>query len=374
MTLPPPPNTPPPNGASPPPPFGGSGPYPQSLHQPWPQQPSPRRSGTWKWVLAIVALLAVVGVTAAVTVAVTGEPTGGGLPSASTPQAVPSDSEIASAEDSGGVSVITDDPTCAPQRPIVSTLAAKTNAGWDKRDPEVPASDWTPEIRAQYNEVAAAMRDAADQFVQLAKLTPHRVMREIYEQFIAYARAYAASVPNYTPGDDYSARFAVGAAEAISRICAAIDYGSAGARAPLVKVSEPPAEIAPVGDANAPVRFLSEPNAVCRDWNLALMQFQDETAEWRNTDPKIPAGEWTPEQKRLNVEVAPVMRRFATQLRSLGNSSGNPVLADFANLSAQYRSALEKALPTYVPADDYLAGVSARLNGMVNSACKAVSA
>ena len=42
------------------------------------------------------------------------------------------------------------------------------------------------------------MRNAADQTVNLVKMTPHRVMRELYEQFIAYARAFADAVPTYT--------------------------------------------------------------------------------------------------------------------------------------------------------------------------------
>ncbi|MBU8814328.1 hypothetical protein [Mycolicibacterium goodii] len=323
--------------------------------------------------MAAGVLIAVIAATAAVTLSVAGNRNNQPPPEAAPSTVVGEvDSDIASASDTGPVAIITDDPTCPAQRPIVSTLAAKTNAGWDKREPAVPATQWTPEVRAQHEAVAQAMRTAADQFVQLAEITPHRVMREIYEQFSAYARAYAASVPTYTPVADHFARFAVAAAEAISRICAAIEYGSAATRAPLVEEQlETPANVAPTGDPSAPERFLPEPNAVCDDWNTALMQFQDETANWRNADPNIPAGEWTPEQERLNAEVAPVMRRFATQLRALGRESGNLVFADFANLSAQYRTALEKALPTYVPADDYLAGASARLNQMVNSACQA---
>jgi len=355
-----------PGSATPPSPAGyqPSGPPPQAPNQ---------RNGR-KLALAAAVLIAVIVATTAVTLSVA-DGQGDQPPSEAAPSTVGEvHSDIASASDTGPVAIITEDPTCPAQRPIVSTLAGKTNAGWDKRDPAVPATQWTPEVRAQHEAVAQAMRNAADQFVQLAGITPHRVMREIYEQFIAYARAYAASVPTYTPVADHSARFAVAAAEAISRICAAIEYGSAAARAPLVKEpQEIPANVAPTGDPSAPERFLSEPNPVCNDWNTALMQFQDETAKWRNTDPNIPASEWTPEQEQLNAEVAPVMRRFATQLRALGRESGNLVFADFANLSAQYRTALEKALPTYVPADDYLAGASARLNQMVNSACQTAS-
>ena len=49
-----------------------------------------------------------------------------------------------------------------------------------------------------YESVGKAMRSAADQTVNLVKSTPHRVMRELYEQFIAYARAFADTVPTYT--------------------------------------------------------------------------------------------------------------------------------------------------------------------------------
>ncbi len=57
------------------------------------------------------------------------------------------------------------------------------------------------------------MRSAADQMVALAKLTPHRVMRELYEQFIAYSRAYADRIPTYTPPDDNLALVAVSCSE-----------------------------------------------------------------------------------------------------------------------------------------------------------------
>ncbi len=47
------------------------------------------------------------------------------------------------------------------------------------------------------------MGRAADQTVQLVKLTPHRAVRELYEQFIAYARAYIAAIPTYTASDNH---------------------------------------------------------------------------------------------------------------------------------------------------------------------------
>ena len=91
MTLPPPPGgnppTPPPGGPFQPP-VGGPGPYPGPGPQqpPWPQQPwtagpPPQKRGNgWKWALGTVALLAVIGVTAAVTMSVTGDNGGNGSP------------------------------------------------------------------------------------------------------------------------------------------------------------------------------------------------------------------------------------------------------------------------------------------------------
>ena len=60
-----------------------------------------------------------------------------------------------------------------------------------------------------FREVGSAFDAAARQTVPLVRLTPHRVMRELYEQFIAYARAYADSLPTYTEADNHLASIAV---------------------------------------------------------------------------------------------------------------------------------------------------------------------
>ena len=54
-----------------------------------------------------------------------------------------------------------------------------------------------------YDTVGKAMADAADQTVNLVKMTPHRVMRELYEQFIAYARVQPTRFCHvHKPDDD----------------------------------------------------------------------------------------------------------------------------------------------------------------------------
>lgn len=371
----PPGSVPPPHGF--PPPSGGQSGYPGPAYPPqsWQQPRGPKRGSGWKWAFGIVALVAVIGVTAAVTLSVADKGDKGGTsPTGASPSASGvANSDVASANDTGPVAVITEDPSCAAQRPILATLTDEAKKGWNSRDIAIPATAWTPETRAMYTTYTEALNRAADQVVPLARLTPHRVMRELYEQFIAYSRSYVDSISNYTQPDDYLARVSIAVSDAISYICAAIDYGSAASRAPLISEPAAPSAVPPVTDPAHPARFLLHADPICADWSAALSQFQSDTEAWRRTNPDIPAGQWTPEQRAINDEVGPVMERFAGQLTAIGERTENLILRDFANLASQYRRAYVAALPTYLPADKYLATASIRLVGVVQGACQAVA-
>jgi hypothetical protein len=197
------------------------------------------------------------------------------------------------------------------------------------------------------------------------------VMRELYEQFIAYSREYANRIPAYTPADENLAVVSSTSMNAIGYVCAAASYGSAAARKPLIPPATGPSQVAPLGDPDNPHLFLTEPNPVCADWITASNTFSDDTVEWLSTNPDIPASQWAPDQRALNDAVAPVMSAFADKLQTLGERSGNPILHDFATLSAQYRRAYVQALPSYTPADKYLANASLVLGGVVEAACQA---
>ncbi|GAB5896408.1 hypothetical protein [Mycolicibacterium mageritense] len=337
----------------------------------------PKRSNKWKWVLGALALLVVIGVTVAVTVTVLGR--GDKEADGSPPSAAPvkdnggnkSNSDIASANDTGPVAIITEDPTCAAQSPIFTTLAAQTKNGWEKRDPSIPAAEWTPEIRAQYETAGQAMRSAGDQLVPLAKLTPHRVMRELYEQYIAYSRAYVDRISNYTAVDDYLVSAANYTANSIGNICAAIEYKSAAARSPLVPPLPAASTVGRVDAVAAPHRFLGEPNQICGDWQGALSQADSDLSDWLSIPSDLPATEWSPEQRAINERAATIMSRLASQQQELGERSGNAILQDFASLAAQYRRGYVAALPTYTPADNYLATVGDKLGGTIKWACAA---
>jgi hypothetical protein len=110
---------------------------------------------------------------------------------------------------------------------------------------------------------------------------------------------------------------------------------------------------------------------VCGKWTTALDEFQNDTADWRSIPSDIPASRWTPEQRAINDAVAPVMDASADKLQALGEGSGNLILKDFAELSAQYRRAFALSLPSYTAADNYLANTALELSGVVEAACRA---
>ncbi len=279
---------------------------------------------------------------------------------------------VASAKDTGPVTVITDDPSCTAWTAINNELSHSGEGLWNDRDRSVPASAWTPKLRAQFVAAAQSMRGAAAQTVGLVKLTPHRVMREMYQQFIAYARAYAERIPNYTPADNNLAGAANSASSALGAICAAISDGSAAARGPMVPPSAPPSDIAPVGNPVNPQPFLTNTNPVCQDWQSALDRFGKDTAAWQQLDPNVPSIYWNREQKAVNYAVAPVMNTFASKMEDLGRQSDNAIWQDFANLSAQYRRAFVVSLPTYTPTDNHLANAANYVSTTILGACAAV--
>ncbi|WP_107529043.1 hypothetical protein [Mycolicibacterium tusciae] len=281
---------------------------------------------------------------------------------------------LASANDKGPANIITEDPSCAAWTPISQTFVDIQQKGWADRDPAIAEPDWTPALREQYQEVRVAARNVADQSVQLAKLTPHRVMRELYEAYIAYARAYSAAIPTYTPEDNHLAGVMNSAGSVITYVCAAITYKSAQARAPLVDAPPPPAEVEPLSDPSDPSRFLAQGDPTCAEWTQLLERYVDEMRPWQAIDSAIPASNWTVEQRAVIDETIPLMKKYADDIDELGRSSDNPVIQDLAVFSSQYRRAYAAALPTYTSADGWLDSTAHRTTSTIYEACKAAGA
>jgi hypothetical protein len=225
-----------------------------------------------------------------------------------------------------------------------------------------------------YESVGKAMRSVAEQSVELAKKTPHRAMRELYEQYIAYARAFADKVPTYKPDDGQLASTADDLASGLVNVCSAITYGSAAAQEPLVPPAAPPTSVSspdPSGDTR---RFLTESNPTCEKWLPAYEKFDADLKSWRESDPNVPADQWTPDQKAVFEAAAPLMTTFADKAEKLGRESGDSTFEDFAVMSAQYRRGYVRAIPTYTAADNYLASVATALSNTIGHACIAAGA
>ncbi|MBO0866858.1 MAG: hypothetical protein J2P16_17490, partial [Mycobacterium sp.] len=293
----------------------------------------PKSNTTLKWALGAVTVMAVVATVLAAFMLFGGGDTGK-RPGSEQPSTSAQDTAgVASAKDTGPVTVITDDPSCAAWTSINLALSNSGEGIWNERDRSVPASAWNDKQRAQFMAAGQSMRSAAAQAVGLVKLTPHRVMRELYEQFIVYARAYAERIPKYVPTDNNFAGTANSASSALGAICTAIADGSAGARGPLVPPAPAPTQTAPVGNPANPRPFLISPNPICPEWQSGLDQFGKNTAAWQQMDPNIPAIYWNKEQKAVNYAAAPVMNAWASKMEQLGRQSNNPTLQDFANLA-----------------------------------------
>lgn len=352
-------------------PPSGPWPPPQGPPQYWgPPHPPSKDGGKAKWILGGLSILVVVAVTVVVTLLVTRAGSDHASPAGSTPTS-DTTSHYASASDDGPVSVIVDEPTCHDWTNTAAGLAHAGTGGWNQRDVAVPSTEWSSDQRKQYDAFAAAVRVATNSAGRLARDTPHRVIRVLYEQFIAYGNAYANSIPEYKSTDDQLYRVANSFTATLNAVCDAISFGSASARAPLVPSVAAPRGLSTKSLSESPQEFLRSPHPLCNDWLKSALQFSGDTSAWRTVDPNIPATDLTPEQQVINNAVIPVMESYATTTQSLGRESDNVVWADIASLSAQYRRAYVSALPTYAPADNALQLAAGSAVGATSEACRA---
>ena len=353
---------PPPQGPPPGPPQWGQQPQ-------WsgPPGPPPIKGGRGKWILGGLAVVLAIALAVVITVLVI-RPSGGGP----TPPPTNAHSDFASANDTGPVNIIAEDPTCDAWGRVGREYAAKLAAvHWADGDKSIPATAWTPDVRAMFETASAAMTEAADQTVNLAKQTPHRVMRELYEQFIANTHMFVDKIPSYVATDENFAVVSDAIGNGLNSICSAISYGSAPPLAPLIADPAQPSKLSPLGDPATPTVLLTSVNSICSDWATAVAEIDDKTQAWRSIDPQIPAAEWSPDQRAVNNAVASVMSSNSDRLEKMGRQSGNPTLEDIATLAAQYERAFVIALPTYTPADNFLSVATTFLVKAIDWSCKA---
>jgi hypothetical protein len=349
------------NPQQPPPPGWQQGSWPQ------PPGPPPPKGSSLKWLLIAVAVLLVIGISVGATLIFTRDGGGGGgtTPTSGAP------SDIASAGDTGPVEVITDEPTCKSFLSINDSLSELQKRGWgEQRSTLGPLDEWTPEQHTQLESVATAIRNSADQMVPLAQQTPHRSVRELYEQFIAYGRAYAASIATYVPMDNELASANVNISATLFGICEAIEYGASN-RSIALSPAESPTNASHPRNSAEPERFISTSDETCSKWSESSDQFNARTTEWQNLDPNIPMSDWTPDRRATEQAARPFVTTWANDMESLGRQSGNPTLEDFAATASVYLRAYVSVGDDYVGADSWLRYVAYKINQTVLAACRA---
>ena len=350
-------------------PYAGQQPHAPQAH--WPQQPPPpppqKGGGAIKWLLVAIAVLLVIGVTIGATLLFTR----GNGDGPSSPPTSGNASDIASANDTGPVSIITEEPTCEAFLRVNDALADLQTKGWSENRGELgPRAEWTPQERTQVESVATALRNAADQVEPLVAQTPHRVVRELYVQFAGYGRAYADSIDDYTPADDNLASANVNASSALVGICNSIEYGAI-TRALTLDTVTAPSSLAPFTSESGAQLFVTNYDDVCNSWTQRERAFIAENAPWETLDPNTPATDWSPQQRQIQDDAEARMTNLAVAMEQDGRSSGNPELEDFAVLGSLYLRAYAAAGDSYNNADSWLSFAGLRLNNMIGSACDA---
>ena len=100
---------------------------------------------------------------------------------------------------------------------------------------------------------------------------------------------------------------------------------------------------------------------VCSDWPWAFEKFDGASENGEVFTQDVPADEWIPEEKALNHAVVPIMKSRRTTSKPSVEGRREPILEDFAVLSAQYRRLTCLRCPPYTSVDNYLVNASTNL-------------
>ncbi|OBF86775.1 hypothetical protein A5791_20435 [Mycobacterium sp. 852002-51163_SCH5372311] len=364
--------------AAAPPPGPPPMPVPVPYGPPWPVAgpppgwgPPPRRRRRRGWALAGAALVLVTVATVTAALILNRTHSSGHAVTATT--TVPA-GVWASDNDTGPVTLINDEPTCPRWTPIGQALVNSPIERWAVTHPGQPnplthpGDTWTPDERKAMQDAAHAYRVAAVKTAALARTTPHRVVREFYEQFIAYAHAFADVLgDNYVPTNAAGAT-AESAYNALISLCSTVDTGAARARSTLVTAPAAPKQTARPQDPMNPKRFATTSDlSICGELISVFKTFKANPTvlDWAKGDHNP----LTPEQRAANDAVAPLMLNLADDTERIAQRSDNPLIQDFAVFTAQYQRGFAKALPTYTSRDGELAGAAGYTREMLVDAC-----
>ncbi|KAA0097947.1 hypothetical protein CIW49_14785 [Mycolicibacterium sp. P1-18] len=282
---------------------------------------------------------------------------------------------VASADDTGPLALLTADVTCGSWDNVQTAIGVAQRRGWAQRDPSVPATQWSPDVQAQYQAVGDALRSGTATAVTLAAQTPSRAMRELYDAFVVYGRAYADALPTYQAQDDALATTSLAALDSITNVCAANRSITAMPKLPDVEPAPPPTAPPVVGDPANPPRFLpgAPSNPVCDAWITASADLRTQIQPWLALDPGVGVGQWTAEQRTVQDDAAQTFAAHADAMEAAGRRSGNAVFEDFATFGALYLRGFVAEEPLYWSGVHDLAEVGMSVDGLLAAACQATA-
>jgi hypothetical protein len=166
---------------------------------------------------------------------------------------------------------------------------------------------------------------------------------------------------------------AVGLASAVALIAGGIIGGLIGAgRTDSSTTASAPAITVEVAAPQVDPTIPTTPDPVCAEWAPISNSYAAKQAEWGKTDAKIPATDWGPEQRALNINIIGVLRDQAADMKRLASKATDPFLARLLREQALYEEEFANRLPNYQPSDQVLWQAAIDYASAVRATCLTV--
>ncbi|PEG33230.1 hypothetical protein CQY20_31865 [Mycolicibacterium agri] len=262
-----------------------------------------------------------------------------------------------------------------PQWMSLPELAAATGLTPAQISQFVPATP-TPEgprFNPHQTALARVVRNLTDVAAPAAAI--HTAVADLNQRPYADVLAAADKHPARPRRSSRGKWIALAAGATAALLIAGLIGGAIGATTNRHDQTSPPAAAPQTITVTEPLNPVipTTPDPVCAEWSHLNDDYRAKRADWVKTDPDIPAGQWSAEQRTLNMAVIPVMKAEAADMRRLAEKAADPVLRTMLQMEAMYMDAYAGRLPTYTPPDDQRLWVAATdFGNAVNSMCYAM--
>ncbi len=256
------------------------------------------------------------------------------------------------------------DPVCEEWAAAVNELVLQEKK-WAALNKGVPATEWTPEQREIFKSVGEAKSAAADQFESMLPKARSAVLQELIAQTIVYTRAYVERIPEYVGSDALIAGVAGNFSNAVTYMCSVVPLLPApNGREKVTRSSVPePAALTP---------FIADGDPACAKLLEVLDRQRAQLGGWAKVaDSRIPAAQWTPDQRALNNAAREVILRDVKDVRAIVDIAESAIMADLLVTRADYMQAFADTIPTHAPDDALLWTTVTSIGGGLSAACQA---